>query len=259
MEFSQKDMEDLRGAKALLDNPGIAIKLTNLIGIPIEKGFTLLPQSWSANVAGATQKALSAAINAALLTMRKRPSETSSNILHKISVMFTGGVSGFFGLPALAVELPVSTTIMLRSIADIARSEGAPIGDIKTKMACIEVFALGGPGKKDDSVDSAYFTTRAALARSLMEATEHLTEKGFVEQGAPVILRFILNVAERFSIQVSEKAAAQAIPVAGAIGGAVINTLFINHFQAMARGHFIVLRLEQKYGNENVRRAYDQI
>ncbi|MDM8540859.1 EcsC family protein [Desulfococcaceae bacterium HSG9] len=259
MEFSQKDIEDLRDAKALLDNPGIAIKMANFIGIPIEKGFALLPQSWSANVAGATQKALSAAINAALLTMGNRPSEVSHNIWHKISVMFTGGVSGFFGLPALAAELPVSTTIMLRSIADIARSEGALINDIKTKMACIEVFALGGPEKSDDSVDSAYFTTRAALAKSLLEATEHIAERGFIEEGAPVLLRFIINVAERFSIQVSEKVAAQAIPVAGAIGGAVINTLFINHFQAMARGHFIVLRLERKYGPEKVKLAYAQI
>jgi hypothetical protein len=33
-------------------------------------------------------------------------------------------VGGGFGLAALPVELPISTIIMLRSIGDIARSEG---------------------------------------------------------------------------------------------------------------------------------------
>jgi hypothetical protein len=42
-------------------------------------------------------------------------------------VATTGGVGGLFGLPALAIELPISTTIMLRSIADIARSEDEDI------------------------------------------------------------------------------------------------------------------------------------
>jgi len=51
-----------------------------------------------------------------------------------------------------------------------------------------------------------------------------------------------------FSIQVSEKAAAQAVPAIGAAGGAIINPLFIDQFQDMTYGHFIIRRLERKYG-----------
>jgi hypothetical protein len=40
-----------------------------------------------------------------------------------------------------------------------------------------------------------------------------------------VIVRFVQAVAQRFGIQVSEKVAAQAVPVIGAVGGAAINTL----------------------------------
>jgi len=40
------------------------------------------------------------------------------------------------------------------------------------------------------------------------------------------------------------------------MGGAVINTLFIEHFQTMARGHFMVRRLERVHGAEAVRLAY---
>jgi hypothetical protein len=43
MTFQQKDLEDLKKAKSLLENPGFAAKITNLLGTPIEKGFASLP------------------------------------------------------------------------------------------------------------------------------------------------------------------------------------------------------------------------
>ena len=256
MTFQQKDLSDLKKAKALLENPGLTAKMTNLLGRPIEKGFTHLPANWRVKIGEVTRTALSTAVHTAVLTMKASPGEQASNSWHKLAVAATGGVGGFFGLPALAIELPISTTIMLRSIADIARSETENIHEIESKIACIEVFALGGSSTSDDASESGYFAVRAALAQSIATATEHLTGKGLVEEGAPALVRLIIQIAERFSIQVSEKAAAQAVPAIGAAGGALINTLFIDHFQDMARGHFIVRRLERKYTKEAVEAAY---
>jgi hypothetical protein len=39
----------------------------------------------------------------------------------------------------------------------------------------------------------------------------------------------------------------------------MINVMFITHFQNMARGHFIILRLESAHGQEPVRAAYAQL
>ena len=259
MIFQQKDLYDLQKAKTLLENPGLAAKITNLLGKPIEKGFGLLPQNWRVKIGEATQTALSRAINAAVFTMKDSPGEEASNLWHKLAVATTGGIGGFFGLPALTIELPISTTIMLRSIADIARSEDEAINKIDSKIACIEVFALGGPNISDDASESGYFAVRAALAQSVTKATEYIAEKGLVEEGAPALVRLIIQIAERFSIQVSEKAAAQAVPAIGAAGGAIINTLFIEHFQDMARGHFIMRRLERKYGKEVVEEKYNAV
>jgi hypothetical protein len=256
MTFQQTDLNALKKAKTILENPGIAAKITNFLGIPIEKGFELLPDNWNVKIGEMTQEALSKALHAAVFTMKASHGEEASNIWHKIAVATTGGIGGFFGLPALAVELPISTTIMLRSIADIARSEGETISKIESKIACIEVFALGGPSKSDDASESGYFAIRAALGRSVSKAAEYIAEKGLAEEGAPALIRLIIKIAERFSIQVSEKAAAQAVPAIGAAGGAIINTLFIDHFQDMARGHFIVRRLERKYGKEVVEEKY---
>ncbi len=250
------DLSDLKRAKALLENPGVAAKITDLIGSPIEKGIELLPENWNQKVAQVTQTALQRAVDTAVLTMKEVPGEEASNAWHKLAVATSGGVGGFFGLPALAVELPVSTTIMLRSIADVARSEGEAIGSADAKIACIEVFALGGPSARDDAAETGYFAVRASLATAVSEATAHLAKEGLAQEGAPALVRLIIQVAERFSIQVSQKAAAQAIPALGAAGGALINTLFIDHFQNIACGHFIVRRLERKYGNEPVVEMY---
>ena len=171
----------------------------------------------------------------------------------------SGGVGGFFGISAIAAELPISTSIMLRSIADIARSEGESINSSETKMACLEVFAFGGKNKSDDGVETSYFAVRATLASSVTEAAEFIAKKGLTDNTAPMLVALISKIAKRFGIQVTQKAAAQAIPAIGAAGGAAINALFINHFQDMARGHFIVRRLERSYGQEIIRELYDSL
>ena len=168
----------------------------------------------------------------------------------------TGAGGGAFGLAGLPVELPLSTTIMLRSIADIARSEGESLAAPEGKLACLEVFALGGRRPNDDATESAYFAVRGVLAKAVSEAAQFITEKGLVEEGAPALIRLVAQVASRFGAAVSEKVAAEAVPVIGAAGGAAINLLFIDHFQDMARGHFIVRRLERAYGAELVRAEY---
>jgi len=259
MTFQKTDLNDLKKAKMLLENPGIAAKITNLLGTPIEKGFRLLPANWNTKVGELTRAALLKAVNASVFTLNDIPKEEASNKRHKIAAAATGGIGGFFGVAALAVELPISTTIMMRSIADIARSEGESITEIPSQIACIEVFALGGQSKSDDASESGYFAIRAALAQSVTRAAEYIAEKGLAEEGAPALVRLIIQIAERFSVQVSEKAAAQAIPAIGAAGGVLINTLFIDHFQAMARGHFIVRRLERKYGKEIVEATYKTV
>ncbi|MBP1669075.1 MAG: hypothetical protein H6Q21_1441, partial [Bacteroidetes bacterium] len=69
----------------------------------------------------------------------------------------------------------------------------------------------------------------------------------------------ITNISQRFGVQITEKLAAQAIPAIGAAGGAIINTIFIDHFQDMAKGHFIVRKLERAYGKEIIKKIYEEL
>lgn len=253
------DLDDLRYAKSLLENPGLAAKLTNLLGAPLERGFDLLPKGFRDRIQSVVKVSLNRALDVAVMSMGENHRGPSSNLFHKLLVGASGAIGGAFGLAALSFELPISTTVMLRSIADIARSEGEGIGSVGSKLACLEVFALGGRSKGDNGAESGYYAIRAALARAVTEAAEYITERGLVQEGAPALLRLIAAVASRFGVVVTEKAAAQAIPIIGAAGGAAINALFIDHFQDMARGHFIIRRLERTYGPEEVQEHYDRV
>ena len=259
MGLTNDDINDLKYAKTLLENPSLAAGISNLLGTPIEKGFEHLPATWKTVVQRATEKSLAKTLNFAIRTMNDRTRPTSSDKTHKILVLATGAGGGTFGLPALTIELPVTTIIMLRSIADIARSEGEQISLLETKIACLEVFALGGRSKSDDGTETGYFVVRAGLAHAISDATKYIAEKGLVKEGAPALVKFIATLASRFGIIVSEKVAAQAIPLIGAAGGALINTIFIDHFQNMARGHFIIRRLERHYDKDLIRQEYDKL
>ncbi len=253
--MTPEDLSELRYAKGLLENPSLTARIAGALGKPIEAGLDRLPTGARQAVAAATRKSLETALAFALTTMDDRR-RNSANWAHKVIAAATGAAGGAFGLPALAVELPLSTVIMLRSIADVARSEGERIKLPEAKLACLEVFALGGRAQGDDASDAGYFATRAALAKALADAAEYIVRRGATQQAAPPLLRFVTQIAARFGIPVSEKAVAQSLPVVGAAGGALINTLFVDHFQEVARGHFILRRLERTYGPEPVQAEY---
>ena len=255
MALSTADQADLRYARYLLENVSLAARIAGAVGTPIDRLFSVLPQGAADAIGAVTNKALQAGLRFAISTMGDR-NRSSVEWIHTSVVMVTGAAGGAFGMPALAIELPVSTVVMLRSIVDIARSEGELVKTPEAGLACLEVFALGGRKGGDDAAESGYFVVRAALAKALAEAADYIPERGLAREGAPAIIRFVTQVAARFGIPVSQKVMAQSVPVIGAAGGVVINLVFIDHFQDIARGHFIVRRLERKYGPETVRAAY---
>lgn len=256
--MEKRDSNDLKMAVNLLEKPGLSIRLINLLGYPIEGIVQALPRRIGQAIGNTATKAVGTAFYAALSTMNKKRHGRPFRWTHRVMVFVSGVVGGFFGLPGLIVELPISTGLMLRSIADIARSEGEELSSIDTHLACITVFALGGRSRKDNAADTTYYVVRAAVTRTLSEAAEFITQRGIMEEGAPIAIRVMANLASRFGVIVTDKIAAEMVPILGALGGASINLLFINHFQATARGHFIVRRLERKYGGEFVKKEYEK-
>jgi EcsC protein family len=255
-EITIEDQEALRDAVNLLEHPSLAGRLTNIVGKPVELIGHALPSFATKAIASATSKGLEVALKVALRTL-PTSSWSHSQLMHRALATASGAAGGTFGLAALPVELPMSTVIMLRSIADIARSEGEDLSDPETALACVEVFALGGRAGSTDASESGYFAVRSMLAKTVSEAARFVAERGVIKEGAPILLKFVTQVAARFGLVVTQKVAAQALPVVGALGGAAVNYAFIEHFQDIARGHFTVRRLERIYGKDKVRAEYD--
>ncbi|MBB5400095.1 MULTISPECIES: EcsC family protein [Paraburkholderia] len=260
--LSEQDLAALRRAKHQLESPALAMKLASVVGAPIEKLLSRIPAFANEKVSDATQAALRKCLSIALRTLGRRDDarllapDKPNNLLHKFAVATTGAAGGAFGLLALPVELPVTTTLMFRSICDIARSEGEDLTSVDTQLQCLTVLGMGGTSSEDDDADLGYFFMRGALAQAVSKASSEVASKGFTAHGSAALLRLINAIAARFSVQVSEQIAAKSIPAIGAVLGAMVNTVFIDHFQQVAHGHFTVRRLERQYGQQTIEAVY---
>lgn len=258
-ELSPEDLEALRRAHRHLEYPGFLARLTSKLGRPIERVFEVLPKSWYQSLRHTLHSSLERALAMAILSLGRAPRRRPSSRYHKALGMLSGAASGLFGLPAVLAELPVSSTIILRTIADIARTQGEDLDDPGARLACMEVFALGGRSSRDDAADAGYYGIRIALAMHLSRVSERVTSEGIVKANTPGMVRFIAEIAARFGVVVTEKAAVQMVPILGAGTGSLINLVFIEHFQDIARGHFTMRRLERTYGIERMRAEYDKL
>lgn len=255
IELDAESRNELEYALALLDSPGLIARVSDVLGSPIETLIHRLPENASKIVGAASQRALRAALKVAVLSLpEKRPSSSAHNRRHRILSGLSGALGGAFGLPALSIELPITTSLIMRSIAEIAQSEGEDIRNSEGALACLEVFAFGGDSPEDDATESGYFAVRAALAQAVGDAAQYIGRQGSIREGAPLIAKLLSRIASRFNTVVSEKIVAEGVPLIGALGGATVNILFMRHYQDMARGHFIVRRLERIHGAEIIRR-----
>jgi hypothetical protein len=256
-ELSRSHHDALAEAVAALENPNFAARIADYAGAPINRVLGMLPHAASTGLSKAVEAAMLRCLKTAIRSLDDtgRP---PTRWMSSMAVGVTGGVSGFVGIVALPVELPVTTTLMLRAIADIARHNGEDLSKLESRLACLQVFALGSR-PKGVRTDFGYFAARALLTKITGNAAAYLVERGTLELSGPMMNSFISELVSRFSIVVSDRIAASAVPVIGAIGGATINVIFMNHFQQIATGHFTVRRLERRYGPELVRRHYAQI
>jgi EcsC protein family len=274
--LSPDDREALRRAIGDLERTSLAIKLSAVLGRQASAIASIIPAQLAEIANRAAEAAIWSGLNFALRSLIGKPLRDRRR-MHTSLAALAGAAGGAFGLSSLAVELPFSTAIMLRAIADIARAEGHDLEDPRAALACLEVFAVGGRAGLDRDIsfpeidvhgsrfrdgailETGYFALRAILAKSVTEAASYLAGRGMMSETAPALVSFVAQIGTRFGAAVSQKLVAQSVPLIGAAGGAAINYAFADHFQTTARGHFTVLRLERRYGVQIIRAEYDRL
>jgi hypothetical protein len=267
LRLEPRDEQRLAEAVERLEHHGLAMTIANQVGMPVEALMRRLPGPAQRAVQNAVNRALEKCLHVALTGFSGSSGKTPSNRTHKALAGAAGAAGGFFGLAGLAFELPVSTTVMLHSIAEIARSHGEDLSNPENALGCLAVFALGSGAARSvssadratNTLESAYYATRAALAQATRDAAAYVAQKGATKGGAPVLVRFLSNIASRFGVEVAEKVTAQMVPIIGAAGGLALNVAFTAHFQRVAEGHYVVRELERRYGHELVQREYQRL
>jgi hypothetical protein len=238
---------ELDAARRVLEDSSLASKLAGMAGTPVEALRKRLPAFAQGALDKTVRRALSQALSAATRSAPGwAPPGISATWMHRGMAAASGAVGGAFGLPGTLVELPVSTTLLLRQIAAEAEAAGEDPTTLETGAECLKVFALGGPAGSEDATETGYFATRLALAQFLPT------------MGASLLPGFIGAIAARFTGPLMLKLGAQAAPVMGAAAGAAVNLAFLEHFRALGRAHFTVRRLEREHGAVAVRLAWDR-
>jgi hypothetical protein len=254
--LSQSDREALKLAVHNLENPNFAARLADYAGVPVNRVLSILPKFANGQLSAMVRSAVMKGLDVAIDTLEEDATQPPLTGFSSFLAGVTGGVSGLIGFAALPFELPLTTTFMLRAIAAIARHEGEDLSQIEARLACLEVFAFGAKRPAGQQIDIGYYAARALLSKYTNEIAAFVAERGAVDVSAPVVTSLVSEIVSRFGLVVSDKAAAGALPILGAVGGATVNVIFMDHFQRIAQGHFALRRLERTYGSATVRQLY---
>src|SRR5580704_10536643 len=211
------EQQTLRRAILNLEDQNFASQLADYAGRPIDRVMRLMPKAASSRINKAVEAAILNCLNVAITSIEPKSKAPPAHHANALLAGLSGGVSGFFGLAALPVELPLTTTLMLRAIADIARHHGEDLSTLEARLACVEVLGLGAP-KSVVGMEVGYYASRALLSRLVGEATSLMIERGVAGASAPAVSGFIAELVPRFGLVVSERASATALPVIGALG-----------------------------------------
>jgi hypothetical protein len=288
-DIGPRDTEFIGRAATYLERPGFMVRMSGVLGRPAELLLRALPAPAERLVTRSTERALRAAMKASLATLRRPPAPVadrdllslygttlSSGALHTGAGYFTGFTGGLLGIAALPVELPLTTAIMLRSIADIACRLGHDVREPAVQLECLAVLGLGhaqapSDGLRADSKEPSgqvpfepgYYAVRTSLisavgnaARYVAGATPGELVKAMMRGRAPALSGLLASIANRFELIVAQKTVLQLLPVLGAATGTAVNLAFLDHFNEVARYHFGLRLLEQRHGEEAVRKAY---
>jgi hypothetical protein len=201
---------------------GRGLRLLNALGTSAEGLLNRLPSSVRNGLDGAAERALYLSLRAAEQS-RRLAGDPAPWVNTALTSAF-GAAGGFAGLSGALVELPATTTLLMRAIQGVAARQGFDPSSESVRFDCVRVFAAAGPLSEDDGSDLSFLSLRLTLT-------------------GPALQRMIATVAPRLAVSLGQKLAAQTVPVLGAVAGAGINYTYTRYYQEMAQVQFGLRRL----------------
>ena len=219
---------------------GLLMTVVGFAGSKAENALEALPDAAKDAIEAATERALEFAYRGAEAAGKAQRAPEMGRHGHALAAVVTGAAGGFGGLASAAVEIPVTVGIIFAAIQKAARAEGFDPADEAVRRQCLMVFAAGYPvDPADDGVNTSFLMSRAMISGASLH-------------------RLIATVAPRLAAALTQKLAAQAIPVLGSVAGAGINYAFTRYYQDLAEIRFALMRLARDHGEAAVTAAFRQ-
>lgn len=219
---------------------GLLMKLVTALGGQVETGLKAMPAPVRDRVNDVARAALTRSYE---LAARSHEGAWAGSLrgdrAHKVAATVSGAVGGVGGLATSLIELPVATTMIFRSIQQIADRYGEDPHSEETRLECLQVFGAGAPGEGDDGVDTAFLGARLGVTGSAVHG-------------------LISKIAPRVAAVLGQKLASQTVPVIGAIAGAGTNYAFVDYYTEIAHVHFGLKRLMDTYDEDQVLQAFHE-
>jgi hypothetical protein len=115
-------------AESYLSSRSVLSSVIATLGNVVHRGLAMVPEEWRDPITSKIHETLVLLQGTAVVNMDDDPGRGSKDWLYAASVIASGIAGGAGGLPALLIELPITTGLMLRSIADIGSTCRAPPG-----------------------------------------------------------------------------------------------------------------------------------
>ncbi|ARC38053.1 protein EcsC [Paracoccus yeei] len=216
-----------RLARRYLNAGSVAMELLNAVGGKAEGLIERLPKPVRSRMDRITLAALNRAFSAASRS-RGLLSDRGDWFNRALSTA-SGAAGGLAGFAGATVELPVTITLLLRAIMDIAAEHGFDPDSDEARQEALHIFASAGPLAEDEGADLGLIAARMTITGQTVQT-------------------LVAKVAPKLSASLAQKLAAQAVPIFGALAGATINYSFTRYYQEIARVQFGLMRLSQETG-----------
>lgn len=216
---------------------GPLMQMVNFAGGRLEGWLESLPDTAKEVIEDKTRQALHLCYDTAGTPGLRRAMAATKGNTHQWGAALSGAVGGVAGLGSALVELPATITLIFGSIQQVAAEYGFDPNCDETRVDCLKVFASGGPLAGDDGVDTSFLSARLVVNGASLHA-------------------LIARIAPRFATVLSQKLAAQTVPILGALAGAGINYAFMGYYREMAHVRFALKRLALDHGPEAVAQAF---
>ncbi len=214
---------------------GPVISLVTKLGGSFEKQLALLPAGFRDRAGQVTEAALRQAWGLAEAGGQRLPDPGRRGTV--AAAMVAGAAGGAGGLATSLAELPVTVTLILHAIRAEAVAAGLDPADPQVAAECLKVFAAGSPLAEDDGIDTSFLSARLTLT-------------------GPALQGLIAAVAPKLAAALTQKLAAQAVPVLGAVSGAALNAAFLSYYREIAAIRFALIRLARTRGEAPVLEAF---